>query len=125
MSERTKTLLRYVWERMGRYGGADRRKLRALLFLADRYKQGRLSPRSILNLDFRIGGIFGFYSSEVDDAYDELVKEGIIRDIVPNGGRRVKVPPDIRKRLDFIINRFGRLSTFELEARIRQYLSKD
>lgn len=134
-SEKTKEVLLYLPSRLGQCEG--RKKLMKLMFLVEHFDPGlgRLVRKSLLGDSFLIYH-YGVFSFEVMNCYNELVKEGKIREgpgglesspvcrgislgsPEKRGGSDLKLElgEKLRERVDGVIERFGNLTGYELEV---------
>jgi len=123
MGGKSKEVLLYLLSRLGRCEG--RKKLMKLMFLVEHFDPGlgRLVRKSLLGDSFLIYH-YGVFSFEVMNCYNELVKEGKIREgpLGLESDLKVELQEKLRERVDGVIERFGNLTGYELEVRTLKML---
>ena len=124
MKELTKKIILFLVKKLGR-NIEGRKKLMKLMFLIDHYdvELGKIKKSSLLGNEYFIY-YYGVFSFDVMTSYNELVKEGKIRDSFPitTNVEVVKLPEEIREKVEKIIQKFGHLSGYELEIRTLKLL---
>ena len=124
MKELTKKIILFLVKKLGR-NIEGRKKLMKLMFLIDHYdvELGKIKKSSLLGNEYFIY-YYGVFSFDVMTSYNELVKEGKIRDSFPitTNVEVVELPEEIRKKVEKIIQKFGHLSGYELEIQTLKLL---
>lgn len=121
--KRTKKTILYLLNRLGVQDNnlEGKKKLMKLMFLLEHYNlsSGKLTPKGTLGNDFHIYH-YGVFSTKVMGSFDELVSEGKIKEGFPlaivKDRSEQDLDKDIKKRVDVIVDKFGKHSGYQLEV---------
>ena len=103
-----------------------KKKVMKLMFLLEYFdiSSGKITPKKLLGNDFSIY-YYGVFSYSVMNTMSEMIEEGKIKDGFPlsSGDKSsVVLDEDLRKKVDYIIKKFGGYSGYELEIKTLEML---
>jgi uncharacterized protein YwgA len=123
---KTKKTVLYLLNRLGS-SIEGRKKLMKLMFLLEHYNlsSGKLSPEGTLGNDFYIY-YYGVFSMKVMNSVNELIEEGKIKEGFPltiiEDKLELDLDEDLKKRVDRVVEKFGRHSGYKLEVETLEML---
>ena len=103
-----------------------KKKLMKLMFLLGHYdlSSGKLSSKGILGNDFYIYS-YGVFSMKVMRSVNELIEEGKIKESFPliiEDKSELDLDESLKKRVDMIVEKFGKHSGYKLEVETLEML---
>lgn len=114
----TKNVILYMIKKLGERT-EGRKKLMKLMFLVDHYdpESGKIEKKSFLGNEYLIY-YYGVFSFDVMKSYNELVREGKVKERIQitTPVKEIKLPERVKKKVDIIIQLFGKKRGYELEV---------